>query len=129
VFLMCDQMPGFENNSREIDLSTMSSPIEMPVVPIVLNGVELGVELSSHPLGARVVGVAAEAQAAGLQAGDVIVAVDEIPVAGFRHQSVYELGFKIPPGHEVTWTVERDGRRIELRAKAPGQVAAPLYMY
>jgi hypothetical protein len=129
VRLTCDQMPGFVDNGRDIDLSTMSSPIEMPVVPIALNGVELGVELRSHPQGARVVGVAAEAKSAGLQKGDIVVAVDAVPVVGFDRRSVYELGFKIPPGQEVTWTIERDGRRTELRAKAPGQLRAPLYLY
>lgn len=129
VRLTCDQMAGFEDNGRDIDLSTMSSPIEMPVVPIALNGVELGVELRSHPQGARVVGVAAEAKSAGLQAGDIVVAVDDVPVAGFDCRSVYELGFKIPPGHEVTWTLERGGTRIKLRAKAPGPVRAPIYLY
>jgi hypothetical protein len=129
VRLTCDQMDGFEDNGRDIDPSTMSSPIELPVVPIALNGVELGVELRAHPLGARVVGVAAEARNAGLQAGDVVVAVDDVPVTGFDPRSVYELGFRIAPGHEVAWTIERDGTRIELRAKAPGALEPPLYLY
>jgi hypothetical protein len=129
VRITCDQMQGFVDNGRDIDVSRMSSPIEMPAVPIELNGVELGVELRAHPLGARVVGVAGEAKTAGLQAGDVVVAIDDVPVAGFDHRSVYELGFRIPPGHEVSWTIERDGARTKLHATAPGSSQPALYMY
>ena len=128
VRLTCDDMQGFVGNGRNIELPLRSPLIEMPIVPVILNGVELGVELRAHPNGARVVGVAAEAQAAGLRADDIVVAVDDVPVAGFDHRSVYELGFKVAPGHRVAWTIERGGARIELHAKAPGPLRAPLYI-
>jgi hypothetical protein len=128
VRLTCDQMRGFEDNGRDIELPAVSSAIELPVVPTALNGLELGVELRSHPSGARVVGVAAEAENAGLRPGDIVVAVDGISVAGFEHETVYELGFHVPPGHEVRWTIERGGTRATLHAKAPGPVRSPLYL-
>jgi hypothetical protein len=36
---------------------------------------------------------------------------------------------RLPPGHDVAWTVERSGVRMRQRTKAPGALQAPLYLY
>jgi len=72
--------------------------------------------------------VAAEAKDAGLLAGDIIVAVNFVSVVGFDRRSVYELGFNIPAGPEVAWTIERGDVRRTLHARAPGALQAPLYL-
>ena len=61
------------------------------------------------------------AQAAGLQAGDTVVAIDGRPVAGVR-EFVDEV--RAAPGERLTLTVERDGARQDLSV-TPAPVLRP----
>ncbi|MER5180162.1 site-2 protease family protein [Streptomyces sp. NPDC002896] len=56
---------------------------------------------------------AAPAKAAGLEAGDKIVAFDGTPVADW---STLQADIRANPGKDVTITVERDGKRQNLKA-------------
>jgi len=73
-------------------------------------------------------GVAAEAKDAGLLPGDIVVAINDVAVAGFEMRSVYEFGFKLPPGEDVAWTIERYGARLTLHANSPGHPQPALYL-
>ena len=123
--ITCDDVPDYVVAGRDIDPAQAAGLIEMPFVPHADNAVDLGVELRD---GGRVAGVAAEAKAAGLLPGDVIVAVDGIDVAGYEPHAIDALGFHAVPGHVVTWTIDRAGERRALSAIAPGAYAAPRYL-
>jgi putative serine protease PepD len=71
----------------------------------------LGVTSAPHPAGAEIQGVTpgSPAQAAGLQAGDVITGVDGDPVRDPDDVSAAVSGFE--PGDEVQIEVSRDGER------------------
>jgi C-terminal processing protease CtpA/Prc len=117
---------GYAPARREIS-ATRDQVATIPLVPVEINGVELGVELREVLDGALVVGVADEAAAAGLRVGDVVTAVGDTNVAGMNPESVHELGFRVPPGNEVSWTVKRRTAELTLHARAPGPKTRPLY--
>jgi hypothetical protein len=123
--ITCGRAGIFVAAGRDIDPAHPPDELEMPFVAHAENGVDLGVELGDR---GRVIGVAAEAEAAGLKANDVVVAVDGVSVAGFDPKASEELGFFVPPGHVVLWTIERAGKRRMLAAVAPGAFAAPIYL-
>lgn len=125
IRITCDPA-GFVPSALDV-VARDGELVEVPVVPVLFNGVDLGAELGTLPDGALVIGVADEAAAAGLLPGDVVVGVGGTSVVGMNARSVFELGFNVPAGHEVTWTVMRHGQRLELHAKAPGARTAPLY--
>jgi len=76
----------------------------------------LGYEVVATPRGALVIAVASDVPAAAkLAAGDVIVAVDDVPVrtpANLRR----EIGRR-KPGDDVRLTVRRDEKPVELRVR------------
>lgn len=127
VRITCDEMAGIAAAGLDVDDELQASPATLPIVAIARNGVDLGVELRAHPDGALVVGATVEAAAAGLRAGDVIVAIDGVAVRGWHPESVFELGFRPPPGSAVTWTYRREGREASVRVVAPGLAAPGLY--
>ena len=54
------------------------------------------------------------AAAAGLQAGDIITAVDDIEIGGL--EDLAQAAANYSPGDEVVLAVERDGEAVELTA-------------
>jgi hypothetical protein len=124
--ISCTDAMGYAPARREIS-AARDQVATIPLVPVEINGVELGVELREVLDGALVVGVADEAAAAGLRVGDVVTAVGDTNVAGMNPESVHELGFRVPPGNEVSWTVKRRTAELTLHARAPGPKTRPLY--
>jgi S1-C subfamily serine protease len=76
----------------------------------------LGTQVQDDEDGALVVGIAPDSPAAeaGIEKGDLIVAVDGEPVRS-GDDLLQAVGVHAP-GDEVTITVERDGKRVEVRA-------------
>jgi PDZ domain-containing protein len=82
----------------------------------------LGYEVKATPTGILVVGVAADAPAAGkLEQGDVIVEVDGVPVA-IPDELRSRIG-RHEPGDDVRLVVLRDGRRVPITV---GTIPNPL---
>ena len=84
----------------------------------------LGYDVVATPRGALVIGVASDVPAAAkIDAGDVIVAVDDAPVrtpAALRR----EIGRR-DPGDDVRLTVRRDGKALELTVPTINNPAEP----
>jgi len=72
----------------------------------------VGLIVAEHPLGLRIVEVYDDtpARRAGLEPGDVIVAVGGRPLKGVKQQGATDR-IKGPPGTDVTITVSRDRKR------------------
>lgn len=75
----------------------------------------IGVTVTEHPAGLRIVGVYDDtpAQRAGLDTGDVIVAVEGKSLEGVDQQRSTDR-IKGPAGTEVTLTISREGKRREV---------------
>jgi hypothetical protein len=104
-----------------LDLDRVPAPavIELVAVPRELGAIELGATFAADPAGARVTAVADEVAPAGVAVGDILLAVDGVPVAGRSLALVEELAVRVPRGRTVTWRVRRGGRVLTVRIAAP----------
>ena len=78
----------------------------------------LGIETEKADQGYRVTAVhdGSPAQAAGFQAGDVLVALNGVRLAEDNKEAVKAAKQKLGVGSQVTYTVERQGRRQQVAA-------------
>ena len=83
----------------------MSSPVRLGVHPSYTESMETGILLSGISEGTS-------ADAAGLQAGDILLAWDDTELTGGR--KLMELLKASAPGDVVTLTVQRNGQNIEI---------------
>jgi hypothetical protein len=76
-------------------------------------------EQPEAPLVARVV-PNTPAALAGIRDGDVLVQVDHYPIAYWREDGALlrRMGGRVPAGTKITYTVERDGKKLDLTATA-----------
>ena len=108
-----DYLPKGTSEQQHVDQSVEEIRRSELIAPAVAMSA-LGYDVVKNPRGALVIGVASDAPAAGkLEEGDVIVAVDGTPV-----RTTAELRTQIgkrKPGDKVTLTVERGGKKLDLR--------------
>lgn len=115
-----DYLPQGTSEAQQVNQSEEEIQRSEVVAPAVALRA-LGYNVVANPTGALVIGVASDAPAAGkLQEGDVIVAVDGVPVHT-TDQVRKEIG-KRKPGEKVTLTVRRGGEKVELTM---GTIPAP----
>jgi hypothetical protein len=93
--------------------------IDVPMVRATVEDIDLGVELRSQSTGARVVDVADEAKASGLQPGDVVTAIDGISIANTTVAVVRLLGFRLPPGQSAELTIMRGDQQFPISVRSP----------
>jgi hypothetical protein len=77
---------------------------------------DVGVDLMAEPEGARIARVSRRAWTAGLRAGDLVRAVDDIPLAGLSRITMFVLAFEFPPAATIRWTVQRGERWLTITA-------------
>jgi len=94
------------------------------VVPVaaapVATAIALGVSFEVEPDGARVVEVAPDSAAAtaGLRAGDLVIGVGPVALAGLSARGMTAIAFAAPPGATMAWTIKRAGVPRLLHATA-----------
>jgi hypothetical protein len=78
--------------------------------------IDVGANLTAEQEGARITRVGRRAWSAGLRAGDLVCAVDDIPLAGLSRIAMFVLAFERPPATTVRWTVQRGDRWLTIIA-------------
>jgi hypothetical protein len=105
--------PGMAN----VELGPTPATVTVRVVRLRADAVDAGVELEPEPGGARVTNVSKRAERSGLQVGDLLRAVDDIPLAGLSRQSMTALAVFWPRDASPKWTVVRNSKTLFVRAK------------
>jgi hypothetical protein len=80
------------------------------------NGVDMGAEILAESDGARIERVVGVAARSGLKAGDLVRAVDDIPLAGLSRRSMAALAFFFPGEAKPRWTVVRNDTVLTITA-------------
>jgi S1-C subfamily serine protease len=100
-----------------VDVDPRAQDDIVPLVAPVSGAIDVGVELAGYD-GPVVMEVSKEVEAIGLRRGDVVVAVDGIPVDGLDLRAVHALGFELRPGQTVAWLVKRGDDDLRFLATA-----------
>jgi len=118
VSVSCSRENGaFSDGVVQLDLRASATTV-VRVVRYRRDAVELGVELEAEPEGARVTRVRRRALRAGLRAGDLVRAVDGVPLAGLGGAAMTALAFEAPPEAAIQWTIERNAQTLTITAPA-----------
>jgi hypothetical protein len=118
VVVTCRDRRGFfADGVADLDLTSDAS-VTVRTVKQAPSPVDMGVEFEAKPEGARVLRATKAAGTAGLKPGDIVRSVDGGTLAGLGMRAMRALAFEVPAGKSVRWTVDRDGKPIELTALA-----------
>lgn len=108
-----DVAPGM----MSVDLGATPVQVTVRVVRLHADAVDAGAEITAEPDGARVTKVSKRAARSGLQSGDLVRAVDDVPLAGLSEQSMDALAFFWPRDASPKWTILRGGKTLVVVAK------------
>jgi len=108
-----DFAPGMSN----VVLGPTLASVTVRVVRLRSGGVDAGAEFEAEADGARLTKVNKIAARSGLQPGDLVRAVDDVPLAGLSRQSMAALAFFWPRDATPKWTVVRNGKTLVVPAK------------
>ena len=118
VSIRC-HMPGSSYADEQFMIDQSTRAITVRAVRQRPGAIVVGAALRPSARGALIAAVADEAEAAGLRAGDLVVAVDGEPIAGMAAEVVEHLGFRLRRGEVRRWTVRRADTTAELRVAMP----------
>ena len=104
----------FAPGDARTELGATPATVTVRVVRYRKDGVDLGAEVAAEPDGARLLSVTKTAARAGLQVGDLVRAVDGVPLAKLARRSMQALAFSFPSSAKPHWTVVRAGATLEI---------------
>jgi hypothetical protein len=109
----CASAPELAAGAATVELAEHANVV-VRMVRYRDDAVDVGVTLDAEPQGARVRSVARRAARAGLLPGDLVLAADDVSLAGLSRASMARLAFEAPPEKTLRWTVVRERRLLTI---------------